>query len=170
MDYLDIIQNQADEIKNMYSVLGDIMEDVEYNFDENEENEKMLNEFILISNKNTNLLTAKLERMDTDIFTINKTHAEYMDEKFRENNKKNGLYKSELTKKVNGFKNDLDKDLLQLKEDVGKNNSTEERMLEVEEKLTEYQKSVNLTFEALKRELRITRNMKIQKIKGLSIK
>lgn len=195
LGYLDLINNQSEVTSNIYDTIENIVDTLE----KNKHNTKnYFTEIIEQTNENVEIINKRLNQMDLDIIDKNKLQSikreqlsETLDNTIKENNKKNGIYKTEITKRLTRIKKETDVDIkdtngllngLLKKVEINKKNEDKEMLLRIkvlEEKLIiqcdifdNYKKNMEKVIISLKKELRITRNMTKKKdvVKGLTIK
>lgn len=193
MNYLNLINTQIEEISAIYSVLSGIMDNAEQ---EQDNSDKRTWEIIQNTNKNVSVINQRLKQMDYDIEESDRKLTEKIEAKIISNNHNATIQKEILDKKLVTLQERTHKEFVFTKINVGKldkrlvgiqeetsnsllllntnninnNKELEMKLINIHKEFTDYKKSVESRFEALKRELRITRNMKIEKIKGVSIK
>lgn len=166
MEYLDLINQQSEDISTLYDILGDVVDNIESNT-----NHKLIKH----TNENVIVINDRLNRMDMDIENNNNSQSRNqkrltnkIDKTIKDNNKKNGLYKTELTKKLNKVKRELklDEDIQLLSIDKRSNVKDILYIKELEEKLNKvsmdfnnYKKEMDKIHISLRKEMRITRNI-----------
>ena len=191
MDLINIISSQTNEIRLIYETIGEMINDNEM--------DKAISKVYYMgvignANENVEIINNRLNQMDLDIIENDKLQSikrlelsETIDNTIKENNKKNGLYKTELTKRLSKIKRETSEEYIGLtngigllKVDVAKNNKNKELQLQVNnltetlktqaEEFALYKIEMEKVYISLRKEMRITRQMKIEKTKSLSIK
>ena len=183
-----IIQELSNEICMIYDTLNKVLDNVD---EIREEGRSNLLELIHTNNSNVELINKRLNGMDLDIIDNNKTQLIKqdklscdIDKQLKEERKKSGMYKIDLTKRLTRFNRENDTNLREkiglLKVDVKKDNKDKEiivKIMELEDNITEmgdnfsiYKKEMMNTIQALKREIKIrTKKTEDKKIKGINI-
>lgn len=186
---LDLIQNQSSEILNIYTMLDEVMENLE---NEQIKGDKRISILIDHTNDNVETINGRLNHMDLNqinydrkIDIKDKELTTKIEITLKENNKNNSLWKIDLSKRLTKIKKETDNDIkvnlnkLSKIEDSDKSVILLQHIKELEDSIKNnnkefivYKKMIDETFKALKRELRITRTIANKKgnVKGLVIK
>ena len=115
MDLIDLLRRQGQEISNLYKVLDSVIE----MFDNiQQENKILTNTLIHNNNNNIVVINNRLNNMDIDI-EFNNTEQTHKKEllttqinlQLKEERRKNGLYKTDITKRLTKYKRENREDM-----------------------------------------------------------
>lgn len=190
MEYLNLINQQSTEIINIYDTIGEIIDNTENEM----HNQSIVNNKIVEhTNENVKAINKRLNQMDLDILDNDKLQSkkreelsETLDKIIKENNQKNGLYKTDLTKRLSKIKRETDEDIKKANGDLGlikvemsKNNRNKDLEMQLREsrenldklstEFLSYKKEMEIIVVSLRKECRITRNM-MNKKTGITVK
>lgn len=190
MEYLNLINQQSTEIINIYDTIGEIIDNTENEM----HNQSIINNKIVEhTNENVKAINKRLNQMDLDILDNDKLQSkkreelsETLDKIIKENNQKNGLYKTDLTKRLSKIKRETDEDIKKANGDLGlikvemsKNNRNKDLEMQLREsrenldklstEFLSYKKEMEIIVVSLRKEMRITRNM-MNKKTGITVK
>ena len=190
MELFSLINTQSQEIHNLYDIVNSIMDIVDSQHNNDKEYYDSITDNLNVNVDNVN---KRLNQMDIDILNNDKEQTKkkeelciMVDNKIKESNMKNGVYKTEISKKLSKIKDDIKKTKEQfmekldmIKVDMTKNNKNKELIQKIEElnekqqkkdeAFNEYKKLMEQTIKGLKNEIRITKREKQGKIRGINI-
>ncbi len=190
MDLIDLIKRQGEEINNLYDILDGVIKMFD---DIQQENKILTNTLIHNNNNNINRINKRLNYMDINI-EFNNTEQTHKKElltrhikiQLTDERKKNGLYKTDITKRVSRLKREnkeeVNTKIKLLQVDINKNDKNVEFISDIlrnqnEIKLIQnnqinYRKKMDKIIQSLKNEIRIrtrNKNEKINSINGINI-